>query len=290
MKLTDPYPCYTSNWKVYITIIFISLFVGVFLVLFKPFGLYTVQMEYRNLWIGGYGVVTFFVLIFCMVLLPMAFPRYFSESNWTVIKEMTFILFIIFLIGLANYAYTRYLFGFPGGGWRGVLLFQFYTLVVGIFPTVFITVANYNRLLKQNLRRAEELGPAVEKSQDTLKPGNRRISLNIEADEGPVQFDLSQLCYIKSEGNYVSLCFSKDGQADRSLIRYTMKRVEQDLKAYIPPISRTHRSYFVNLDKVKGVSGNSQGLVLSLNGIEERVPVSRAYVDSLKSLLGKIQN
>ena len=50
---------------------------------------------------------------------------------------------------------------------------------------------------------------------------------------------------------------------------------------------RVHRGYLVNLSLVKEVEPQSGGtLLLTLDGVEEKIPVSRRRVSSLKKALG----
>ena len=50
---------------------------------------------------------------------------------------------------------------------------------------------------------------------------------------------------------------------------------------------RVHRGYLVNLDMVEEVEPVQGGtLLLTLNGTEEKIPVSRRRVSALKKVLG----
>ncbi|PLX09668.1 MAG: hypothetical protein C0596_01215 [Marinilabiliales bacterium] len=48
---------------------------------------------------------------------------------------------------------------------------------------------------------------------------------------------------------------------------------------------KTHRAYIVNIYKVKKVSGNSQGYVLTIENCEVQIPVSRSQTKLFKKAL-----
>ncbi|WP_089734667.1 LytTR family transcriptional regulator DNA-binding domain-containing protein [Chryseobacterium jejuense] len=45
-----------------------------------------------------------------------------------------------------------------------------------------------------------------------------------------------------------------------------------------PTIKRCHRSYIINLGKVKNIKGNAQGYKLTLPEIDFDIPVSRSFI------------
>jgi hypothetical protein len=77
-----------------------------------------------------------------------------------------------------------------------------------------------------------------------------------------------------------------------SLIRSSLKRLENQLQEKLtvgaghagdfqPPLLRCHRSYIVNLSRVRTCQGNRHGLKLALVGAEKSIPVSRAYYGAI---------
>ena len=67
----------------------------------------------------------------------------------------------------------------------------------------------------------------------------------------------------------------------QKLVRATMKQAEEAVAA-CPFIVRCHRAFLVNIHTVVKVDGNSQGYRLLVSGIEEEIPVSRAYAKQVK--------
>ena len=96
-----------------------------------------------------------------------------------------------------------------------------------------------------------------------------------------------ELLAIKAIENYIEVYAYQHGKLNKTVLRNTLKNAEESLIG-LKNISKCHRSYLVNLEKVKHFSGNAQGLTLNFgNSLELSVPVSRAYVKTIKESLGR---
>src|SRR5689334_16234563 len=102
--LSQPYP-FDRRWQHQLRVAaWSSLFVTLFLLLFKPFGIGNYQDPGLELKIVGYGVLTFGVL-FCVFLLMRWLRRSSDDEAWTTGKEIVSILVYIFFLGIANALY-----------------------------------------------------------------------------------------------------------------------------------------------------------------------------------------
>ncbi|CAN5358649.1 hypothetical protein BH23BAC1_BH23BAC1_47940 [soil metagenome] len=135
--LHQPYPPVEQRWRI---IISISCFISLFLLIFQPFELSKVEGTYRYLIYIGYGGVTFLALVLNMLLLPALFKYFFSEKTWTVGKQLIFFAWILFTIGVGNFVYTVLTTSYYSFNFYGFLSFQFFTLIVGIFPISFLVL------------------------------------------------------------------------------------------------------------------------------------------------------
>jgi DNA-binding LytR/AlgR family response regulator len=71
-----------------------------------------------------------------------------------------------------------------------------------------------------------------------------------------------------------------DDKIKNTLIRNTVTKIIEYLDS--DKIIRCHRAYIINLDFVKRIEGNAQGLKLNLSNSENVIPVSRKYVDVVR--------
>jgi len=80
--------------------------------------------------------------------------------------------------------------------------------------------------------------------------------------------------------NYVVI---NDITLSKQTFRSTLSKLADELLVY--NIVRCHRSYLVNINAIKSVSGNAQGLKLQLKNTEQIIPVSRKYISKIKTIL-----
>jgi len=271
-------------------VILSGTFVGVFIWLFQPFGLNQLQIEYKTLFLLGYGLVTMAALVVCMYAFPFIAGRFYCEKNWTVGKEILNLLLIVSVIGLGNYFYSQIYFHVANNWLLGIISFQGFTMLIGVFPITAWTLLSYNRYLKSNLKAAGMVNERIihEDKNSRKAHADQKISIS-SANQGDdsVEVPLDDFLFVRSDGNYLDVYFLLDGETQHSVIRNTLVKAESALSASFPPLFRCHRSFIINLDQIVNVDGNAQGLILKLKNCEEKVPVSRKYIQELKSKLKK---
>lgn len=276
--LKQPYPITENKWQV---IIPVTLFVTFFLFLFQPFGLNTYESTLKSYILIGYGAITFLILTSNLFLIPSIFKRLFGERNWTVGKNLIFIFWILFTIGLGNFIYSELIFSFNYSLFKMLLLFQFFTLVVGAFPSVILVIINQNRLLKRNLSAAKELSNNIQTDEKDQKKKSELIKIQSESGNDDINVIDSELLFIEAQGNYVSVVHFHNKKVQQKLVRTTMKKIEIFLSSY-NYLFRCHRAYIVNLNQIENLSGNSQGIRLIFKNTDKEILVSRSYVKDFK--------
>lgn len=93
-----------------------------------------------------------------------------------------------------------------------------------------------------------------------------------------------QLLLIESADNYICVWYKNNNTPKKVLVRNTLKQVAEQLAS--THIQRCHRSYLVNLDHVKVLRREKEGIFVEL-GIEgvPDVPISKTYSDSIQKWL-----
>jgi DNA-binding LytR/AlgR family response regulator len=230
--------------------------------------------------VGGYGLVTFLILIFDLLLLPLILRRMINFNEWTLIKQILWTSWIIFTIGIANYFYSTFIFiGLKG--WRIFLLFEFFTLTIGIIPVIFVTVIGNNLRLSANLREAKIFNESITNGRDIVE-NLQKIKFIASNGKEVLEMDPSNLLYIESMGNYITITHLKDGSLKKTILRCTMKRAEEEC-ADNSSVVKCHRAYLVNVNHIVHIHGNSQGLKLTLHNTDIQIPVSRNYLKDIKT-------
>jgi len=94
----------------------------------------------------------------------------------------------------------------------------------------------------------------------------------------------SNLFYIESSVNNVIIYYENKGKIASFLLRKSMKSIETQYSDY--PLARCHRTYIVNIDKVKVLRNDKEGVFLDLDymGLPD-LPVSKTYSEQVIKLL-----
>jgi len=252
------------------------------MLVFQPFGISNYIAAYKHLFESGYGAVTLIVLIIDLFVFPLFLDEWFISQKWTVLKQMIWQLWILFSIGLGNFIYSSIFLQFAHG-FQAFLMFQFYTLVVGILPILIITILHQNALLSENLKLANEMNGDLT-GLNGLQVPDEKVRISAENSKDNIEINKSDFIYVGSTGNYIQVFYLVKNELKSTLFRNTLKQIEEQVKD-CPSIIKCHRAFLVNKDKILRVKGNSQGLRLVLKDTSDEIPVSRNYSKSLKEII-----
>ena len=278
----SPFPFDISYPKAWYRAMAVSVFVSLFLCIFQPFGLSTLEGPHRLLLIASFGLPCFPVVLLQGLSFAWLSKRYDCEAHWKVYHQVLATLIIPLLIAISNYFHARWLFQWPLD-WVIFGRMLFHTLAVSFFPILGLVYWDWQKLSARFGKLAALVSSNTESGiparVSTTENGNSSdIELCGENQQESIRVNLEDLLYAKAEANYVEICLLKDDRLQHELIRAPLKSVEMQLSKWNQNVVRCHRSYLVNRLKILKAEGNAQGLLLSLKG-SATVPVSRRYVD-----------
>jgi len=127
--------------------------------------------------------------------------------------------------------------------------FLLYALAIGSIPATFFYILLEQILNHQNRDKAEIITADLH-SFKKLDTGDNQIHFGPK--NKAINLSLNQLIYIKADGNYVEVFFSKDGKLHKELVRHPISKVFEEIKN-LDAIKQCHRSFIVNFDKVEKV-------------------------------------
>ncbi len=282
--LYEPYPFDSSKKRAVISAVAFGAFVFLFLHFFQPFGLSNYASDQKTIQLFGYGLATTSCLLVNFFLFTTLFKGWYNKASWTVLKNIIYSTWVFFTIGSGNLIYAVAL-GFIPFSIDGFLFYQGVTLLVGIMPVVFSTFLVYHRRLELMVKQAEGLNSSLSLHQKSTSSITHIPSQN-KSEQVSVEID--HLLTAKSVENYVEFYSMKAEKVEKEIVRNTLKNIEEALSSS-SHVQKCHRSYLVNLRKVKHFSGNAQGLTLNFGDqIDLTVPVSRAYVKEIKTRLNEV--
>ncbi|MBE9468292.1 MAG: LytTR family transcriptional regulator [Bacteroidetes bacterium] len=284
--LNKPFPFYETYRQKVIAPFLFALFIVFFLILFNP-SHNTDFVLVQFLKISSYAIITFFTMVFYNTIPAIIFPNVFNSEKWNIKKTIIFALLTIISIGLFNGLYA---FKFDNAGHNNnIILFLLTvlvkTLTIGVLPTIIFISYLEKRLYKKHHLSALETIEKLKKSNRNKKNySENKYVINTKAKE-ILEFTNNDLYCIKSEGNYCIFFLQKNNVIEKKIIRASLKEIEQNFTKS-DKITRCHKSYIVNLDKVNDITGNARGYFFSVDALKFKIPGSR---NMSKKLISEIR-
>jgi hypothetical protein len=223
---------YQNSWKIHQRNAFvISLFVFLFLFVFRPFGLNTLQSNIFFI-CAGYGLTCFLILTFLNSVFTRFFSQLFDEERWTVGKEILWTSTNVALVGLGNSIYTA-IIGIGEFSLFNIFWFEVYTIALSVFPISIAVIMNENRLHKKFSAESRSIASKIE-NKSKLETHSNKL-LRIPSENGNEDFELQpeQLVYIQSFDNYVEIYYLYENKPLKKVIRSSLKLISNTLQTTV---------------------------------------------------------
>ncbi|MCQ2166351.1 MAG: LytTR family transcriptional regulator [Bacteroidales bacterium] len=244
----------------------IPIFLFLFLILYKPFNL----PDLLTLKYGGFAFNC--AMIMCIMFLVLLVSRLllWGVRNVTDFKRRTYFLWCASEIVISSFFIAMYVTLVSGGHYVYIdVLPKVITTLSGIvvFPYLILSLLlESDFLARYNMEAPEDLSK--------IRFYDDKHNLKFVADSRTV-------LYIESHENYCSIFYTEGGKVKNFLLRGTMKRMEDECSKY--GILRCHRSYFVNVGRVKVLRKEREGYnvaELDVPGIES-IPITPRYYQAI---------
>jgi|GEM_PF-1875282 Response regulator of the LytR/AlgR family len=263
-----PFPFYT-NMREKITIpLYIGLSIALILILFNP-SRNAEQLHIQLYKILVYVFIAFITAATFNTTIPPLFPSLFHVNRWNIGKMVAYTGVKLLAIGAANALFAFY-FDNPSENQHFLpflLHVIYYTVIVAVIPVLLFIFILEKQFYKKHYRLALAAGKQFQRM--TNEPESDKQFVH----EG-FTIPLAAIWYLKSEGNYTTFCYKKDGEVKKALIRILLKEVEQQIAS--KDLVRCHKSYMVNLKMVGMVEGNARQCCFHLKKINITIPISRS--------------
>ncbi len=282
----QPFPVNNPSLpKAILQSVLVGIFVAFVLLVFQPFGSYTWQHENKLFLLAGYSLVASITTFLNFYLFVKVLPSLFTEATWTVGKEIIWNIIPIFIGGFFSTVYGAFIGSMPFTLTQVSYMIAI-VFLVGLFPSIIMVLLNYVYLIHkyrpQPYIHNEAVSNHITDPQEQGKVENL-IELSGENTKDKLVIPESSLLFIEASDNYCTIFYEKDTKVNKVLLRSSLGRLETQLPSM--KFVRCHRSFIVNLQRVKSVSGNAQGYKLHFEGTEFIVPVSRSYSSAMKQHL-----
>jgi DNA-binding LytR/AlgR family response regulator len=125
---------------------------------------------------------------------------------------------------------------------------------------------------------------------EAADPVNQKAMIPFRDEKGTLRLSLkrSDILYLQGTDNYVTIWYNTQYKVSKYLLRNTLKKLEDELVD--DSIIRCHRSYLVNMEKVKLIRKEKEGMMIELeSNTPVSVPVSRSYMNQVLLAFGQNQ-
>lgn len=270
-----------------------------FFTLMRPYGLENSVSD--NLWaLQSLGCCT---LIFIGAMFSELIVSYLFNLQCDYSKEWPYqikrkAIFYLILITLVSALFGQY-FTIIEWGWKhwyyfwtdydGNFTLKYYLnnfrqdLIWLLFVAIYWYFVTNSRMKEQKIQELLSLNDVIGRNEENEGEVVEKVLIKGESKES-LYVSPSDILYIESVANYLSIWYFLDGELMQKRIRNTLKNVESTLSGY-PFLLHCHRAFLVNVRFITQVDGNAAGCQIHLFSIGRTIPVSKANIESLRRSL-----
>lgn len=256
-------------------IIFTALFALLFINLFQPFGS---RNWYPNISDTKYFVFSSIIILTGMLVVVISRVILVSSAKKNTLLYWHYAIWILCEIFAMAIFYTLFSILIPKDGIEREIREVFEQ---SLYNTALVLLLPYSiSWLYLSWKEKSQLLENIEQENIQNKASKTLIAFPDEKGDLKISVMLENLLYIESADNYATIYYINKSSKSHYMIRNSLKWMEENL-AMDTPLIRCHRSYIVNLDKVKILKKEKNGIMLELDAESTPdIPVSKTYYQS----------
>jgi len=261
----------------WIFVLSIGIFMVLFLLAFQPFGVNNFDPKFHIslkflISILAFGTVVVLSLAVNEFLLRPLLIKQLDRRKLIAWLVWTYLLTATVIFYFYNYL----------GNWHDFRLASYFGFIRDIGMLISLPVAGFIFYVRHESLKSEYVQL---KSIHMQAPASKLLHFSSDNNKDQISVALEDLLFLESQDNYVAVVFLDQGARRGTLIRSSLKRLEDANDE--PMLLRCHRSFMVNLLRVRTCHGNQHGLKLGVDGADRSVPVSRTYTEEVLQRLGR---
>lgn len=278
---------------------------------FKPFGLgawkWDAYVHLLLIWVLGFGVCFLTEVILRFVA---KMPRSNEQGvDYIIRRNLWFQLINTPLVSLMICLYRHFILSdrVPNNqlSWSNFLetlaIMAFISFAIGLywrfkFRSRYLAIEleetrqlneQLKAMQKQTESRVQSLEAAMNQPIEAIHQKSSGLVTLTGTTSENVTLIIADLLFVETIGNYVKVCYLRDGRVRTDMLRATSKQMEEDLRAY-PIIVRCHRAFLVNLSQVEQIVAKSGSMQLIIKHSHDSIPVSRSNVSQIKDVIRNV--
>ena len=275
---------YFSSHIILCYTVLIPIYAFFFLIWFKPFhidiqmGVEPGQLAFRAAIMAAIELVCVLVSRLAMLLVRNKHEISYSQFiSWAILEGVAVAMFCTLFIWLMDRRTSLYV----------DLLPSMFLITCSILVFPYVITGLISEVQDKN-DRISALNGKLEKYASG-QVGRENSTIPFLDDKGNMKLAItaSTLLYIEAADNYVNICYLNRDRLVKFPLRNSMKAIEEICTAN--SLARCHRSYYVNLRKVRQVRRTSDGIFAELEyPSAPRIPVSTTYADRFIGLYSSV--
>lgn len=277
-----PIPPFIYKKKNQITmVLFVPLFALAFILIYRPLD-FNLLDEKILPWLNISPALKNHLLSFCIVLIGMAVAAISraimaAYTKKHAISYLTYIVWVSLEIVIMTLIYTI-VSVFTADVQDPTSIF-YNTLIKTILILLIPYMMTYIYFIwQERVKELKSIRKRLEENENTLQ----KAYIQVFDEKGKMQLSVRRenLAVIESADNYVCVWYLNGDAIKKVMVRTTLKQVAEQLST--TNILRCHRSYMINLDRVKVLRREKEGIFVEF-GIEglPDIPISKTYSESI---------
>lgn len=269
-------PRYLNEKKnLFSTVLCITLFSVIFMNIYSPFST-TTWFSFTNKR-ELTGMLAFYtVSISLLITTKQIFHKINSKKLMTIAGVILFFLSEIVIITAIYVLFTKIFIAQDNIKMR-LILYRATACVTFILTLPYIVCILYSTVKYQNTLLRDRKNHSI--------PLKKNHLVNLCDQKGKIKLSISpdDLLYVASRDNYVKIFYEHGDKVINYMLRSTTKNIEDH---FGKELIRCHRSYLVNINKIKLFNNNRDNMFITLkNNLVNPIPVSRSYRKNIECFL-----
>ena len=275
-------------------IIFVPIFALLFISIYSPFDFDRIDTDTRFLaWLNISRELVVQLITIFLIMIGMAVA---AVSRWLMaiyarrhsISYVTYIAWIACEILAMSVIFTLAAVLFTDTEKGVVTLFRNSLVKTFLILLIPYTMCYIYFIWQERVAQLRSLRERLAEDETALQ--NAYVQIFDNKGEMRLSVRREHLLLIESADNYICVWYINNNSPKKVLVRNTLKHIAEQLSS--THIQQCHRSYMVNLDLVKVMRREKEGMFIEFGiaGVPD-VPISKTYSDSVKKwLMGSSDN
>ena len=265
-------------------ILFTAIFALLFINIFQPFNSrdwYPNISEFKYFFFSSLIILTGMLVVVVSRIIMLKFTKKNELLYWQL---AVFILGEIMAMSLFYTAFAKFV---PRVGSEREILDIFFQSAKN---TAWVLLLPYSIVwLYFSWREKNNMLEKLKNEEQSLTEIKKKPLIAFPDEKGEIKISivLDNLLYVDSADNYATIHYLNKSKLSHYLIRNSLKWMEEHLTKN-SPLVRCHRSYIVNLDKVKVLRKTKDGFFLEMDALNSPdIPVSKTYYENVMAKFSK---